>query len=198
VSDPLAVHVNRTELHGLEVPNSFEVTGSFVVEITNHGEPLHVHLHLDDALSEVARLEASNHHVDAESTRRVEVAVDPREAVRGKLKVVTAYGATTRYIDLVVDRPEREKDPVQVDESLNKPKPRQSPGPSGGGPSGGGPNESTGGLLVERPELAVLAFGGVALAVAVLAAVVLQNVIVVLGSLVVVAGVLVAAALLLR
>jgi len=73
VSDALVVHVNRDELHGLAVPDSFEAGESFDVVLVNHGESTHVHLHLDDALSEQAALEAPNHHVEGGSERRVRV-----------------------------------------------------------------------------------------------------------------------------
>jgi len=69
VTDTLPVHVNRDQLHGLEVPNEVEVSGSFDVVLQNHGESVHVHLHLDDDLSDIATLSANNHHV-AKATRR--------------------------------------------------------------------------------------------------------------------------------
>lgn len=187
--DTLPVHVNREELHGVEVPNTFETTGSFAIELDNHGEPLHVHLHLDDALSDVATLEANNHYVEAESTRLVQVDVRGPASVRGKLKVVSAYGATTRYVDVVISKPDEQEGSVRVDESLNKPRPK---GPTGGGPTGGGPADGSSSMLSDRPDIGVLALGGVALVAATYAAVVLQNTAVVLGALAVLAGVLVA------
>lgn len=124
MTDTLVAEINRTNIHSLEVPDSFETAGSFVVELRNRGESTHVHLHLDDALSDVARLEANNHYVRADGTRRVhvEVTVAETETVTGQLKVVTAYGAETRYVRLSVDKSPPET--VQVDPDLGKPQPR--------------------------------------------------------------------------
>jgi len=190
VPDTLPVHVNREELHGLEVPNEFTTTDSFEVRLQNHGESVHVHLHLDDALSEVARLEANNHHVEANSTRSVTVDVVGSPPTRGKLKVVTAYGATTRYSDVILEEPPEESNPVAVDESLSKPQPRDRPtqttqiGNSTDLPVG--------------PDVLVLALGSLALLMAVVAALVIDNTVVLLGSLAVLAGVLVAMYLLIE
>ncbi|QSG06213.1 DUF7524 family protein [Halapricum desulfuricans] len=185
MTDTLPVHVNRDRLHGLEVPNEVEVSGSFDVVLQNHGESVHVHLHLDDALSEVATLAANNHHVASDSTRRVTVDVSGSGPARGKLKVVTAYGATTRYVDVVLTEPEHEPRDITVDESLSKPQPRNTSSRSG-------TTDTDVSDLPLRPEIAVLGLGAVALVIAAVAALVLDNTVVVLGSLVVLAGVLVA------
>jgi hypothetical protein len=189
VPDTLPVHVNRDSLHDVAVPNSFEATGPFTIELTNHGEPLHVHLHLDDTLSQVAKLEAGNHYVEAETTRQVRVEAAPNGSIRGKLKVVAAYGATTRYVDVIVSEPEEAEESVTVDESLNKPQPKPESG-SGGAESG---EEG----LPLTPEAGVVALGVVALFVAAFAVLVLDSTVVVLGALAVLAGVLVAVYLLL-
>ncbi|AUG47660.1 hypothetical protein BVU17_09085 [Haloarcula taiwanensis] len=122
--DSLPVHLNRTDIHSLEVPNEFDATGSFDVRLVNHGEALHVHLHLDDSLSSVASLDATNHHVRAETDRLVRVTVDGDGPVRGKLKVVTGYGAETRYIDIYIPEGGTENEPVIVDDELSKPQPK--------------------------------------------------------------------------
>ncbi|WP_336339593.1 DUF7524 family protein [Haloarcula brevis] len=122
--DSLPVHLNRTDIHSLEVPTEFDATGSFDVQLHNHGEALHVHLHLDDALSSVASLDATNHHVRAETDRLVRVTVHGDGPVRGKLKVVTAYGAQTRYVDVHIPEGGTDNDPVIVDEELSKPQPK--------------------------------------------------------------------------
>ncbi|WP_312620217.1 hypothetical protein [Haloarcula sp. 1CSR25-25] len=122
--DSLPVHLNRTDIHSLEVPNEFDATGSFDVQLRNHGEALHVHLHLDDSLSSIASLDATNHHVQAESDRLVRVTVDGDGPVRGKLKVVTAYGAETRYVDIYIPEGGVENEPVIVDEELSRPQPK--------------------------------------------------------------------------
>ncbi|PSQ03972.1 hypothetical protein BRC92_05645 [Halobacteriales archaeon QS_4_69_31] len=183
-ADRLSVHLNREELHAVEVPGSFETTGSFDVELINHGTSVHAHLHLDDALSEVASIDAANHFIDGESRRAVRVSVNGSGSVRGKLKVASAYGAQTRYVDVHVLEPEAEEEPVEVDESLSEPQPREESAPSGGG--------SPLAPLVENPELVVLALGVLAVAVAAIAALVIGSNLVLLGALVVLVGVLVA------
>lgn len=177
----LSVHVNRDELHAVDVQPSFEAHDSFDVRLVNHGESLHVHLHLDDGLSRVARIGAANHHVDGNSERVVRVEVDDAalggEPIRGKMKIATAYGAETRWVDVTLDEPDVEDESVRVDESLSKPKPAE-------------PTDEPSALT--RPEVPVLALGAVALFAALLAAVVLEDMLVLVGSLIVLAGVLVA------
>jgi len=183
VSAELPVHISRTELHAVEVPDRFEATGSFDVRLVNHGTSLHVHLHLDDDLSEVAALEAPNHYVegDAERVVRVEVA-DPDarpEELFGRLKVVSAYGAQTRWVDVELHTPETEET-VEVGESLRRPPPRE--------PDDGG---------VDRPAVVVGVLGVAALAVAGAGAALLGDPLVVAGALVVFVGVVVALAVVL-
>jgi hypothetical protein len=134
-TDTIVVDVNRTELRSLEAPDEVTVDRSFTVDLRNHGETTHVHLHLDDRLSEVARLVAGNHHVPGGSTRPVEVRVtDPEEGdyapVRGKLKVVVGYGQVTHYVDVTVDLSGQE--PASVDPDLAQ------PGGAGGDRADGG------------------------------------------------------------
>jgi len=124
VSDALTVHVNRESTHSLSVPDSFEASDAFDVVLVNHGESTHVHLHLDDALSEQAAVEAPNHHVEGGGERAVRVKRTDDGTARGNLKVVTAYGATTRLVDLVLTEPAPTDDTVAVDEELAKPQPR--------------------------------------------------------------------------
>ena len=76
MTDELPVHISREELHTLEVPGSFQATGPFDVRLINHGESLHIHLHLDDPLSNVAAIDAGNHYVERDSQRYVHVDVD--------------------------------------------------------------------------------------------------------------------------
>jgi len=123
--DTLAVDVNRSGLHTIEVDERFEADGPLVVELSNHGEPTHVHLHLDDELSEVAQLEAANHYVEGDERRSVRVKVlNPRQwpsdTIRGKLKVVAAHGQEKRFVDVVFDRTPDDK-PVEVDPELATP-----------------------------------------------------------------------------
>lgn len=178
----LPVHVNRGQLHSLDVQPSFEGHGPFDVRLVNHGESLHVHVHLDDGLSRVAAIDAANHYVEQDSTRVVRVDVNEdalgEEPIRGKLKVASAYGAETRWIDVELTEPTPEETPVQVDESLAKPRPEpeRSPSPT---------------LL--RPEVGVIALGFLALVVALGVALTVGNTPPLLvGALVVLGGVLVA------
>lgn len=184
-ADRLPVHLNRAELHAVEVPDSFETTGSFDLELVNHGTSLHVHLHLDDALSEVAEIDAANHFIDGETQRIVHVRVDGDEElpVRGKLKVASAYGAQTRYVDIELSEPDFEEETVEVDESLAEP------------PSDPEPEQSS--SPVASPELVVLAFGILAVLAAGAIAIFVDSTVVVAGAVVVLVGVLVAIYLLL-
>jgi len=181
------VHVSRTELHSLDVPASIEVHGPFDVVFVNHAQPVHVHLHLDDDLSAIATIEASNHYVDGDSRRAVRVHVDeaalPEEPILGKLKIASGYGARTRWVDIELSAPPEETSEVEVDESLARP-----PAPE--------PEESSPSLLA-RPEIPVLALGAVALVVALVAALALDHTAVLVGSLAVLGGVIVALFLLL-
>jgi hypothetical protein len=172
----LAVHVNRDGLHSLDVPASFETGGSFDVRLVNHGEAVHVHLHLDDALAAQGVIDANNHYVKGDSERlvRVDVAEDARGL--GKLKVATSYGTETRYVDVDLVEPEDSDGSVQVDESLSKPRP--SPEPEGG--------------LVEDSRLPVVALGGFAILVAIGAVLVVEETAIAVAALGVIAAVAVA------
>ncbi|MFC7135068.1 MULTISPECIES: DUF7524 family protein [Salinibaculum] len=180
--DELAVHVSRHDLHAIEIPDAFETDGSFDVVLVNHGPSLHVHLHLDDSLSDVARLDANNHYVEGDASRAVRITVDtdslPDDGVFGKLKVVSAYGSETRWVDVQLSSPTPAGTPVEVDESLSKP------------PDSDRTESRT--PTFEGPELPVLALGGLALAVALLAAVLVQDTLVTVGAAAVFGGVLVA------
>jgi len=184
VPDTLPVHLNREELHAVEVPDTFETSDSFDVALVNHGTSVHVHLHLDDALSEVASLDASNHFIDGETQRAAHVSLTGAGPVTGRLKVASAYGAQTRYVDVRITEPEETDSTVEVDESLSKPQPTAT--------TDARPSGSDGDGLLDSPELVVLALGALALLVAVVAALVIDQMVVLLGALVVLAGVLAA------
>jgi hypothetical protein len=180
VTDELPVHISREELHALDVPASFETTGSFDIRLVNHAEALHLHLHLDDPLSEVADIDAGNHYIEADSERLVRVTVDrdrvTDEGLLGKLKVASAYGAQTRWIDIELAEPAPEQRSVQVDESLAQPQhTTQESEP-----------------VVENPTALVLGLALVSVLVATVAAVSIADPLVAGGALVVVGGVLLA------
>ena len=167
--DALTIHVNQGELHALDLPESFEASESFDVRLVNHGEATHVHLHLDDALSELATIGAPNHHVERNSERRVGVTLTEDGSTRGNLKVVTAYGATTRYVDIRLTEPEESDEPVAVSEALRKPQPR--------------PERNTAGSDI--PLAPVVGVGAVAILLAAGAAAAFQQTAVVLAAVVV-------------
>jgi hypothetical protein len=173
----LPVHVSREDLHSLGVPPAFETTGSFDIRLINHGESLHVHLHLDDDLSEIAELDAGNHYVEGDSERVVRVTVDTEridgDQQLGKLKVASAYGSETRWIDITVSKPDPEANSVQVDESLATPQPRS------GEPAASIP-----------PAVPMVAVGVLALVVVAVAALLFEGPVLFVGALVVVGGVL--------
>ena len=175
--DTLPVHLNRESLHSLEVPTGIETDGSFEVLLVNHGEAVHVHVHLDDALSRLASIDANNHYVRAESERPVNVTVRGEGEGRGKIKVVTGYGATTRYVDVDLVEPTEPDQPVEVDESLAKPQPAETE-----------TSERT--SLVERVDSPVLALAGLALLLAVAVALLVSSPVVQVGAVVVVFAVL--------
>lgn len=184
MTDTLVAEINRTRLHSLEVPESFETAGSFAVELRNRGESIHVHLHLDDALSEVAGLQASNHYVQEDSSRRVLVEIDApeEETVTGRLKIVTAYGAETRYVTVTVDT--TTPNDVEVDPDLSKPQPTAEPG---------GPLDT-----LDSSLAAVAMLGVVAIILAFGAVIAADGINVVLGVLAVLAAIVAAGLLTLR
>lgn len=124
-TDRLVVDINRDGTRTVAAPESVTVDRSFTVDLQNHGMATHVHLHLDDALSRVARLSNANHHVPSEGSRRVQIHVsEPEdgdyEPVRGQLKIAIAYGQETAFVDLTIDLSSHE--PVNVDPDLAKPR----------------------------------------------------------------------------
>jgi hypothetical protein len=180
VPQSLPVHISREQLHSLEVPATFEADGSFDIRLINHAESLHVHLHLDDPLSEIADLDAGNHYVEGETERRVRVEVDTdalgEKPHFGKIKVATAYGAETRWIDVELTEPDETPNSIQIDESLSNPQPK----------------EQSQGSLLDAQQLPVLILGVVALLIALLSAVVFQETAITAGALLVFTGVVTA------
>jgi len=187
----LTVDLNRDGLHSIATPSSFETPGPFEIRLRNHGEAVHAHLNLDDALSAVARLTANNHYVETESSRLVQIETRSIQSpVTGRLKIVTGYGAEVAYMTVTVTPPGEKRSRVQVDETLSVPKPREPEEPS----------------LVDRlseieltapggVSIALLAFGVLAVGLSVMIALSLESPIVLFGSLLVVVGVIAALAI---
>lgn len=123
----LGVALNREGPRTIDGPAAFETEDSFTVELRNYGQPVHAHVRPDEALSRVARVEATNHYVDSEDTRYVDVHVDaPDDArVKGRLDVTTNYGAVTHPVEVTIDT--TGPDEVEVDPDLSKPSERGEP-----------------------------------------------------------------------
>lgn len=117
--ETLPVHLNRESIHDVETPASFDAGGTFSVVVENHGSDSHVHLHLDDDLSRIARIDAGNHYVEGGTTRSVTVSVAEDAAGSGYLDVVTGYGAERESVAITIDPDESEA--VTVDEDLSTP-----------------------------------------------------------------------------
>ena len=139
-SGTLSVHLNRVELHAVELPATFASSDSFVVELDNHGEATHVHLRLDDALSEIASIPTSNHYVRPGATVRVPIRVHESGPVTGYLTVATAYGSQTEEVEITIE-PTAGKQRVEIDESLIE----RTDDTVDAGPTGPPPQPSTGG-----------------------------------------------------
>ena len=176
--DSLPVHLNHDRLHAVDTVASFEATESFPILLQNGDAPVHVHLHLDDALSQVASIPANNHFVDADAIRQVTVEVeDGPRPVEGRLKVVTGHGAETDYVTVSVVEPEEREDAVDVDETFADPPTREE-----SDDESSGYDAVTGSLAANGP---VVALGLFAIAVAVGSATLSNSGAVLVGALVV-------------
>ena len=184
----LSVDLNRDGLHEIVVPSAFETDGPFQIRLRNHGEAVHVHLNLDDSLSEVAALAAGNHFVEAGSCRSVQINTRPISApVTGRLKIVTAYGATSAYTSVTVSPPGTVTEHVDVDEQLAKPQ-RHDPEPST-------PRERLAAAVEDGLSSRVAAAGTLAVGAGLVSAARAQNSTVVLGSLAMIAAAVAALAI---
>ncbi|MFB6080868.1 MAG: hypothetical protein ABEJ81_07720 [Haloferacaceae archaeon] len=151
----LPVEVNNDRIHEIRVIDEFETDGPFVVDLVNRGQPVHVHVGLDEDLARVASLDGGNHYVEEGSTAAVPISVDPvDEPITGRLTVATGYGAETTDVAVTVQPWKDRSSGVQVDEDLATPAAPDE-----------GATDATGGL--NRPTLPVLALVGAALVVAV-------------------------------
>ncbi len=121
MAETLEVYVNRDRPNVLEVPTTFETTGNFNIVIDNEGQPVHLHLNVDDDLLEGLNLETGNHYIPRDGEYRLPVQVNQeKRPFMGKCRISIAYGSETRYTEIRVTEPEQPTS-VQVDESLAEP-----------------------------------------------------------------------------
>lgn len=121
-NEPLTVELNEERPHDLSVTSTFAVRETFAVVLKNHGQPVHVHLNLDDELSRVATLSAGNHYIEGDEEKAVEVFVSPTESpVHGTLKIVSGYGSETAYVDVTINPGPGDKPRVDIDDVLTQP-----------------------------------------------------------------------------
>lgn len=185
----LTVSLNDDGLHSITAPDTFETSGPFEVLLDNHSEAVHVHLNLDETLSAVADIRANNHYVEPSRERPVSVAVTPRStAVTGRLKIATGYGAEIAYTTVTVQPPTDDPNRVTVDESLAKPQ-REPPTEPTAAERIGARLAGDGGARL------LVAFGLLAVALAIVIAATLDSGVVIAGALVVLLGVVVAVGL---
>lgn len=183
--ESLDVRVGREGVHELDAPATFAAEESFRVRIRNYGRPVHVHLHPDETLTQATSVEGGNHYLEAEDSLTIPVTVNaelaPEDRRSGTLRLVAGYGAAETEIEVELRSPAASS--VVVDERLAEPR-------STGSESGSGSR------VLDRPTGRVLALGGLAVLVAVLAAAIVQTPAVIGGAAVVVVGVAVAVAFL--
>lgn len=132
--DRLAVHLNREKPRDV-APEAvtLETDRSFVLEFVNHGGPIHVHLHLDDALAVVADAAATQVYVDENQRRGVEISIPPdHPPAKGFVELSTGYGAEKARVNVTVTEHRKDGGPeVAVDESLSeKTEPEEDPSAS--------------------------------------------------------------------
>jgi hypothetical protein len=121
VPETLSVHLNREGPRELDVERAALATDrSFVLEVVNHGQPLHVHLHPGETLDGVVTPAETQVYVDEEETRRVDVSVHRGAGpVDGTLDVVTGYGAEEATVAVSVTDERKDGGPdVAVDDTL--------------------------------------------------------------------------------
>jgi hypothetical protein len=121
-NESLTVELNEERPHDLSVDSSFSTMDTFAVVLQNHGQPVHIHLNLDDELSRVATLSAGNHYIEGGEEKAIEVFVNPpKEPVSGTLKIVSGYGSETATVDVDVQPTPGGKPGVDIDAGLTQP-----------------------------------------------------------------------------
>lgn len=187
----LTVDVNPEGMHTLTVPEEFGVEGAFDVVLRNHGESTHVYLNLDEELSEVATLNATNYYVEQGETISIAIPVSARVAVSGKLTVATAYGSEKRFVPVSVEPTAPGHQSVNIDSSLSASTRRRTNG--GGSTPAVDPTTSKPTIDEQtvRRTLPALVFGVIAIALALSSVVVTGGSRIVLGILALIAGAMV-------
>lgn len=101
------MELNEGAVHAIDAPEEATVQGPFHVVLHNAGGPVHVHLHLDDDLSTVARIDEANHYVEGGETSRIPIGIVPdRAPAGGALEIVTGYGAERTTVEVTVAEPD--------------------------------------------------------------------------------------------
>ncbi|MXR21625.1 DUF7524 family protein [Halobacterium bonnevillei] len=119
----LAVHLNRDHPRDVDPEAAaLETDRSFVLEFVNHGGPVHVHLHLDDALAAVADPAATQVYVESEERRGVEITVPPSHPpAKGFVELSSGYGKEKARVNVTLTDERKDGGPdVAVDESLGE------------------------------------------------------------------------------
>lgn len=176
----LDVHLNQDSPNGIS-GEATTVEGDFVILLHNHGHGLHVHLKLDSDLAQASAIGSPNHFVPADTTRSVSVEADNAKLpVNGRLEVVTGYGAERAFIPVRIEAPQSARNVVEVDEALAT------------------PTNQTRTPIDSRETATVLGLGGVAVVLAILALVFIQDLIIFFGVLAVILSVVIAAMLVMQ
>lgn len=183
----LTVDVNPEGMHTLTVPEEYGAEGAFDIVLRNHGESTHVYLNLDEKLSEVAKLDATNYYVEQGETIAITIPVSSGVAVSGELTVATAYGSEKRFVPVSVEPTTPEHQSVNIDSSLASTQRRTN----GGGPTPAVDPTHAQPTIDEhtvRRTLPALVFGAVAITLALSSVAVTGVSRIVLGLLALIAG----------
>jgi len=191
----VTVHVNRGSADALEPSStSLETDDSFLLSLSGHESPAHVHCRLAGDLERIASLEEANYFVEPDGVTTVPIAVNAdviERPVGGHLEVLTGYGSESISIAVtVVPGPPD----VDVDESLAEPA-RSEPEPTTLERAVDRVSDIAG---LEPGTLAVLALGLVSVGIAALTAASIGSPVVTAGLAIVVVGFAVALFLLVQ
>ena len=189
MSESIAIHLDRTDAETIEVePATLETDRSFEFVVTNHGEPVHVHIRANEPLADAIAIEESNPYVGAGETITVPVTVGAHEGpTSGSIAVETRFGANVGGLELTLTGGVGEERRVDVDERLGEPPKRD--------PDEGAPFDAVDRRL-SPGTVGLVLLAGVALALGIGATFVVGGPIATVGLLVVLSGFAVAGYLL--